>query len=991
MDWIRNDTMIVHLAAICQEGRAHLIEALLSEGLRFHEHSGDANLLDALRAHPPDVLMLGCHRSPHSASRLCQSIKQDPQLERISVIAVLCSDSNWDEAHRLLDAGGDGVLEVKGDPSQLSVRLRQILRSAETSHLLHRKIDALQSTTQKLSASAQTFIKAFRNNPTAMCLTRLDDGIIFEANAAFLRLFGYEREEVIGARSIELNLFEDISQRQAIFQELRERGVVSEREVRMRNRHGEARLGMFFVEPLELGGRDILLTVINDITELKNARDALERSNEKIAIDSSGLGVWDWRVQDGKVTINSGWAAMLGLEDQLAGEVSYDLWASLCHPDDLPHLLEQLQLHLDGKSPSYAAEVRMRHRNGHWVWVQTLGKITVRTDDGLPLRMAGTHTDISLRKEAELAAVAANAYNRGLIEANLDPLVTIGVDGKIQDVNKATETITGQDRHALIGTDFSDYFTEPESAREGYRKVFQNGFVRDYPLVLKHLNGHSTPVLYNATVYRDRDGNVAGVFAAARDISHQLETEFRLHSMSQALEEGPSSVYITDTEGNIEYVNPAFTNMCGYTIDDVRGVSARILRSDYHDEEEYLRIWELLRQGTSWKGELCRRRKDGSDYWVSVLFAPVRDYNGKVARYVAISEDITAKRHSEELLRQAKEFAEQASRAKSVFLANMSHEIRTPLNAVIGYAQWLRGREEIQGEARKRLEIISQSGNHLLELINSLLEASKLEAGRVSLNESWFSPADLLNSLAGMFTLDFQHRGLDFITEFDASMPSELYSDAVKIRQIIINLLGNAAKFTKAGSVRFTSSFQTKDGQPCWALQVEDTGPGITTQEMARLFHRFEQTQAGKALQSGSGLGLAISREYARLMGGDLTVQSQAGHGSKFTLWLPIQPKQKPESARIAPAGHGDALREAHSEPPTAALVPEQLPPLLAEQMLNALRLGKSQDLMKILLEMDQVSPSCSQTLRAMAEHYEYDQMHQWITKNLAKSGSPLP
>lgn len=986
MDGFHNHDVTVILAATCEVARQQVLSALESEGHAVREHPADASLLDELRTIGPAMLFLGCHKGSTSIAEICKNVKQDPSLGETPVIAVLCDNGNWDEAHRLLEAGGDGVLEAGGELRQISARLRQILHAAETGRLLQQKINALQASTEKLIASSQTFIKAFRNNPSAMCMTRLDDGVIFEVNSGFLRLFGYRREEVVGRTSLQLNLFEDVSQREAIFQELRSRGVVSEREVRMRNRQGQTKLGMFFIEPLELGGKHILLTVINDITELKHARDALERSNEKIAIECSGLGVWDWRVQEGNVTINDAWATMLGFRREELGELSYRMWEQFCHPDDLPQVLEQLHLHLQGVESSFSAEVRMRHRDGHWLWVQSVGRVTLRADDGTPLRMAGTHADISRRKQAELAAVAANAYNRGLIEANLDPLVTIGVDGRIQDVNRATELITGFSRESLVNTDFSDYFTEPYRAREGYRKVFQDGYVRDYQLVLKHRSGRCTPVLYNATVYLDNSGSVAGVFAAARDISHQLETEFKLHAMSQVLEEGPSSVYITDACGNIEYVNQAFSRMSGYTLDEVKGISAKILRSDEHQESHYQEIWMLLLQGKSWKGDLCRRRKDGSTYWVSVLFAPVRDFNGRVVRYVAISEDISAKRRSEELLRKAKDLAEEASRAKSIFLANMSHEIRTPLNAIIGYAKWLQGRDEIRGESLERLEIISQSGNHLLGLINSLLEVSKLEAGRIALEESFFSPRELLASVAGMFDLQFQNKRLEFITELAMNLPDEVFADAGKIRQILINLLGNAAKFTEQGRVKLESSSSSEGTAQVWTIHVEDSGPGISAKEVSQLFRRFEQTETGKKLQTGSGLGLAISREYARLMGGDLTVRSEPDSGSRFTLWVPL--RQVRQRCEISPdhSSRMDKPTRITSAPSPPRMEYPDLCDAIKSRLLEALRLGDSRNLMKILLEMEESNPSWFAKLRALADHYEYDQMRELILKHPSQS-----
>lgn len=967
--------------------KARLLAALngffRDQGLNVWESAPEQALQEA-RDNRPGMILLDVDLPENFAFRLCWKIKSDPALSDIMIVVVYDELTGGPaQADEVMAAGADSQLAIPENGELLPLRLRPILKLVRMGELLRQKIEALQETTAKLSTSSQTFIKAFRNNPAAMAMIRDEDGRLFEINQAFSRLVGYTRREAVGRTMLELNVFEDISQRQAILLELQNKGFVAEREVRFHTKDGSTRLGMFSIENLELSGKKIRLMVINDITELRQAYDALEQSNEKIAIDGSGLGVWDFRVPEGYVTINDAWARMLGLQRESLGQVTFETWKDRCHPEDLPKVLEMLQRHIDGDDEMFSAEMRMRHEDGSWVWILTRGKVTLRADDGSPLRIAGTHSNISRRKAAELHAIAANNYNRGLLEASLDPLVTIGSDGRIQDVNRATEKIIGLSREDLICTDFSDYFTEPNHARDGYLKVFHDSYVRDYPLVLRHVDGHVTPVLYNATVYRDSEGNVAGVFAAARDISSQLETESKLRALSQALEDGPSSVYITDKNGVIEHVNKAFTRISGYMPDEVIGKSAAILRSDFHPESFFEEIWRALRSGQTWKGEMCRCRKDGENYWVSTFFTPVRDFAGEVVRYVTISEDITARHRSEEYLKQAKEHAEEASRAKSIFLANMSHEIRTPLNAIIGYAQWLQGDETLRAEARERLDIINRSGSHLLQLINSLLEISKLDAGRITAEKNPFSPKLLLKTVVEMFQLQIQSRGLEWIVEIPPELPDSCVGDDGKIRQIIINLLGNAAKFTQKGSVRLTASCDTSGEIPLWMVQVADTGPGMCAEEISRLFQRFEQTTLGRRMQAGTGLGLAISREYARLMDGDLTASSDPGFGSCFTLVVPIPDARfDAQPRRILP--EIEAIAEQIADESPRALMQNEvisLPESLRESLMRAVSHGDSSQLTRILLEMESSHLSYSLRLRELAEQYEYDSLLE-ILKN---------
>ena len=245
----------------------------------------------------------------------------------------------------------------------------------------------------------------------------------------------------------------------------------------------------------------------------------------------------------------------------------------------------------------------------------------------------------------------SNAYNRSLIEVSLDPLVTISLAGKITDVNNATERVTGRSREELIGTDFSEYFTDPQRARTGYQLAFEEGMVRDYELELRHQDGHITPVLYNASVFRDGTGQITGVFAAARDITERLHTEQQLRLQTTALESAANGVFITDKNGNIQWSNPAFSKMTGYATHEVFGKTPRILKSGNQDPQYYQEMWNTILSGQVWQGELINRRKDGTEYFEEQTIAPVFDKEGKVTHFVAVKQDITSRKQVEDQIR----------------------------------------------------------------------------------------------------------------------------------------------------------------------------------------------------------------------------------------------------------------------------------------------------------------------------------------------------
>ncbi len=420
-----------------------------------------------------------------------------------------------------------------------------------------------------------------------------------------------------------------------------------------------------------------------------------------------------------------------------------------------------------------------------------------------------------------------------------------------------------------------------------------------------------------------QDANLQRV--KAEEVLKKLaESTSSLVMLWQAVENSPTVVVITDTEGKIQYVNPKFVEVTGYSAEEAVGNNPRILKSGEHTPEFYQHLWTTIKAGKTWRGELYNRKKNGEFYWEAASISPVRAADGEIRQFLAIKEDVTGIMRTAEALMRARDAADAANQAKSDFLASMSHEIRTPLNAILGYSQLLLRDEALGAGPRESLLVINRSGEHLLAVINDILEVSKIEAGRVGLEPAEFDLHAMLDDLAAMFRLPTVEKGIGLEVTKTKDLPRYVIADEGKTRQVLINLLGNAVKFTKQGQVRVSAAVsQAESGQSWLAVEVEDTGSGIAPEEMGKLFQYFEQTRSGREAQSGTGLGLVISRDYARRMGGDISVGSEQGKGSVFRFEIPIalaaaKPDGKlPAARRVMGLARGQA-------PPRVLVVDDQ-------------------------------------------------------------------
>lgn len=354
--------------------------------------------------------------------------------------------------------------------------------------------------------------------------------------------------------------------------------------------------------------------------------------------------------------------------------------------------------------------------------------------------------------------------------------------------------------------------------------------------------------------------------------------EFVQYAVDHAVE---MAFMLTADKGRLFYVNKTTISRLEYSRNELVGMTVSKIDPMFPMEKWPLFV-KRLKTARALTFETQIITKSGESFPVEITARYVNF--GNEDRFIAFGRDISERKKAENELLEAKQAAEQANRAKSTFLANMSHELRTPLTAIIGYAHLLKRQKDLPKKAKERVEIIDRSSQHLVKMINDVLEVSKIEAGQTEVKAESFNPKKLFAELKEMFLLQAQDCGLQLVMNTPELLPERLEADLGKLRQILINLIGNACKFTEAGSVSISSGYRHLSGEQAeLEIKVRDTGPGIASDELKKLFQPFEQGESGRQ-KGGTGLGLVISRKYAKLLGGDLTAASQYGEGSCFTL-----------------------------------------------------------------------------------------------------------
>lgn len=454
-------------------------------------------------------------------------------------------------------------------------------------------------------------------------------------------------------------------------------------------------------------------------------------------------------------------------------------------------------------------------------------------------------------------------------------------------LNLSEEEVIGKDDYDLFPNDVAEKFMEDDAM------VIERGIsIKDRIEYIPDPKEKKRWISTTKIPWKDDKGNIIGLVGYGIDVSDKIENEEKIRKLSEAIEQSPTSVTITNREGIIEYINPRFQEMTGFSEHDVVGKKVKILKEGNTEEPVYKEIWDTILLGEKWRGEYFSQRKSGEKYWESVIISPIIDNNENITNFILLTEDITERKELINELVTTREKAIESDKLKSAFLANMSHEIRTPMNGILGFTELLKNPDIQSDDQHFYLSVIEQSGQRLLNLINDIIDISKIEAGQLVLSIKPNNVNKIIDNEYQFFIPEAENKGLQ-IKSFKG-LPDELAlieTDAMRVTQVLTNLIKNSLKFTQNGKIEF--GYQLKNN--FLEFWVSDTGIGISKQMREKIFERFHQGDLILTRRfEGAGLGLSISKAIIELLGGSIWVENNPvefgeGRGSCFKFTIPYQ------------------------------------------------------------------------------------------------------
>ena len=646
--------------------------------------------------------------------------------------------------------------------------------------------------------------------------------------------------------------------------------------------------------------------VNNDVTARKSAEDELRKF--KIISDRAFFGTVITEPGTKIITYcNDSFAKMHGYEiDELIGKTIYSLHSA----DQIEDYKTNLSPIFEKYGEYYLKEFGRKRKDGS-IFIGLATTKLILNVDGSPMFIASTVIDISDQKYQEEKIKDQNIRLKAIIEAIPDLLFVVDKAGNYLEYFSSDLSKAIGDFKYLVGKRIADVF-QPKEAASHLEKI-KNAleFQRIETYEYQGVSGHENRYFESRIIPMTHDKALRFV----REITDRKKNELEIKKLTIAIEKSPVSIIITDLEGKLEYMSPAFLKMTGYSQDELLGHPISMIKSGLTEKKTYVDLWETISKGKIWQNEWRNRKKSGELFWESISITPIKNETGKITNFLAVKQDITErKRFEEEIielnqslekkiqdrtrqlersnkeLERAKIAADAANLAKSEFFSRMSHELRTPLNSILGFTQILE-HSELDVSQKKSLDFILASGNHLLQLINEVLNISKIETGEVDINLEPVEIHDVIEELSESFMALASIQAVSFVYQKDEHSRIYVMADLQLLKQILINLFNNAIKYNhKNGSITlFTEFVYSENNTPKKIrINIQDTGIGISKENFNLLFKPFARVDKESFQIEGTGLGLSVPEKLIKLMGGEIGVKSKLNAGSTFWIELPL-------------------------------------------------------------------------------------------------------
>lgn len=757
----------------------------------------------------------------------------------------------------------------------------------------------------------QLFLALVNQAPDGMLLIDAETRQFVQFNPAAHHQLGYTEAEFAGMGIDDVEAVQSVAEQIALVDAITREGSAIF-DTQHRHKDGAIRDVRVSARAVVQNGKPFIASIHKDITDLRQAERArlLSEQDFQATFEQAAVGMAQVALDGRFLRVNSRLSTMLGYSSDALRQLRFQ---TLTHADDLDKNLELIARLIAGDINHYQLEKRYCRRNGTFIWTLVTMSL-VRTDAGAPAYFVAVIEDISERRLAdEQLHFAAQ-----MIDLAGFAMVTTDMNGLVTQFNPAAERLLDFSAEEMIGqqTPLRFHLEHEIAARAdelsaqfgeeihpGFR-VFSEPLLHDgeetREWTLQRADGEQIPVLLSTTLLRTSAGKPQGVLGNITDISPLRQaTEALRQERDRAqryLDSASSIILSLDTQGRVTLANRYTCELLGRTEQDLLGQDWFELCLAAEDRPKLRAFFAQLLKGSVQAEDYLESNlvsSDGSTHLIAWRSSLLHDAAGRVVGVLAAGNDITERHRMESARMQALVEAERLAALKNAFIANMSHEIRTPLNGILGLAQIGRRDYDTQ-EAGQLFRHIQTAGQHLMILLNDILDLSKLNAGKLSIRAQPFCLADCLAELDSMLSPQANAKGLRLSILPDADLPAWVLGDAMRLRQILLNLLGNAIKFAQAGEVRLRLLSAGEELR----FQVTDTGIGMNEAQIARIFQPFEQADVGTTRShGGTGLGLSISLALAKMMGGSLTVDSEPNIGSCFELRLPLpatEPSRRP-------------------------------------------------------------------------------------------------